>query len=125
MEKRLKILSNLTVFILYCFTLSIYGGTAVTSASHFSKATAQENFASAILSNDANHAEQAENSINVCKNIPRTSLKNSFNQYSFSSIAGIGAINNLYAFSFYIFYSKNLCIRFSKTDIIFPFHNFW
>lgn len=123
MEKRLKIGSVITSLVLYCFFISIYCGTVVSSSSAYSHSFAHENFDSAYLSNDASQSEQAENSIRVYHNTPQTSIKNSFNQFSFSCIAANGLLHNLYCS--YILYCENLFIRFSKTDIIFPFHNFW
>lgn len=125
MGKRLKILSITTVFIQYCFFISIYCGTVFSTPSPFPNTNAHESFASVILTNGDNHAEQAESSNNFYHNIPRTPIKNSFNQFSFSSLAPLGAIINSTISSLYIFYSKNLLIRFSNTNIIFPFHNFW
>lgn len=125
MRKRLKIVSITTVFMLYCFFLSIYSGTVFSTPTFFSNTNTLENFVPVILTNGDNHAEQAESSNNFYHNIPRTPIKNSFNQFSFSSLAIIGVLNSSYTFTFYIFYSENLFIRFSKTNIIFPFHNFW
>ncbi|MGE5395629.1 MAG: hypothetical protein ACM3P1_12880 [Candidatus Saccharibacteria bacterium] len=115
----------MTMFILYCFFISMYSTTVVSSSSLFSDPAAQENFYSVVLSNGIHHAEQVQSLFHVGKNIHRTSLKNSFNQFSFSSLAAIEALKNSTGFSLYIFFSENLFIRFSKTDIIFPFHNFW
>lgn len=123
MKKQLKIIYIFTQIILYCFFISSYNQAVVTSDSSFSNTAGHENFTAVSLSNHAHDAEQTESLINVCKNIPRTTFKNPFNQFSFLSLATIGAIYNSYIF--YIFYSDNLFIRFSKTDIIFPFHNFW
>lgn len=123
MGKRLKIFFPITVIVLYCFFISFYNGTVVTSNSHISNFEDRENFTSTGLSNHIHDAEQTESFINICINIPRTTLKNSFNQFSALPLSTIPVINN--SSSFYILYSENLFIRFSKTDIIFPFHNFW
>jgi hypothetical protein len=125
MGKQLKILSMFSGVILYSFFISIYCGIVFTPSTHFSNINPQESFTSEIFTNGNNHAEQAESSSNACTYIARTTLKNSFNQFSFASLAIVQALNNSYAFTFYLFYSKNLFIRFNKTNIIFPFHNFW
>ncbi len=122
MKKLLKITGFLTILALYCLSISFYSGNAV-NYTDYSKNSDSEYRSSIVSSNLFCHTEQSESSVSLHNNISRTSLKNSFNQFSAFSLAAIHLLRNSY--STYFFYSENIVVRFKKTDIIFPFHYFW
>jgi hypothetical protein len=122
-KKLLKITAILSISILYCLITSLYSVNAMNYYTDYSKHSNLQYYSSIVSSNLFCHTEQTEGASNIYNNISRTSLKNSFNQFSACSFAPIQLLNNLY--SPYIYFSENLTVRFMKTDIIFPFHNFW
>lgn len=69
------------------------------------------------------HTQQSENLLAVVEYKPASDLKLAFKDYSkftFSTDLQI-----LASFKQYKSYYQTLRIRFRKSDLIFPFHNFW
>ena len=122
MTRFLKISAVLSISVLYCFFLSIHSGTV-----YYSNATSKS--AGLIISPSVDssslfcHTEQTESLGSASNPVSRTSLKNSFNQFSACPIAAGKSLFKKYLP--YIYSSENLVIGLKPTDIIFPFHYFW
>jgi hypothetical protein len=121
-KRFLKTSAVLSISVLYCFIISLYSGNTLNSSA-FSKSTGTEFSASEVSSNLFCHTEQTESVTSVYNQVSRTSLKNAFNQFSACSGAAAKLLFKSYLPYFYI--SKNIVVRFNKTDIIFPFQYFW
>jgi hypothetical protein len=69
------------------------------------------------------HALHFQNTVNLLKQITAGSFKNKIQDFCLY----FKARENYFfsRFSNYFTYSQNDIFRFEKTDIIFPFHNFW
>ena len=118
----LKISVVLCVSALYCLSIGLYNGN-INNSYAGSKSNQTEISSSVVSSKLFCHTEQTESLAIVYCNSSRTSLKNSFNQFSACPIAaGKLPFKNYLP---YIYFSENLHIGFKPTDIIFPFHYFW
>lgn len=122
-KKLLRISALTAISALYCFFISIYCSLALNAGIVFSNSTYQAFYPSSAPSSSFYHTERAESSVSTRHNIPRTTFKNPFNQFSAYCATAVQTFNNSY--SPYIYFSENLFIRFKNTEIIFPFHNFW
>ena len=80
-------------------------------------------YSSPISSNIFSYTEQTEGSVNINSNLQRITFKNPIKQFLAYLGAGIQVLKNSYAP--YIYFSENLVVQFSSTEVIFPFHNFW
>jgi hypothetical protein len=65
----------------------------------------------------------AENVVTTGSQSASHSVKNPFHGFSFAIKSAEQSIVNAYSSNHY--YLQNLFIRFSHTDLIFPFHYFW
>lgn len=121
-KRLLKISAVLSISILYGLLLSLHSG-----VDYHSNATSKSAdlviSASVDSSNLFCHTEQTESLGSVYNSVSRTSLKNSFNQFSACPVAAGKLLFNKYLP--YIYSSKELVVWFKPTDIIFPFHYFW
>ena len=122
-NKIFKISIVLSISILYCFILSIYGGNVSNSYAISSRSTDAEFYSPILSSSLFCHTEQTESPASVYHNRLRTTVKNSFNQFSACPIAVGKLLFNKYLP--YLYYAKNIVIGFKPTDIIFPFQYFW
>jgi hypothetical protein len=68
-------------------------------------------------------AAHAENVVTAGSQSASPSVKNPFHGFSFSIKGAEQSIVNAYSSNQY--YLQNLFVRFSHTDLIFPFHYFW
>ena len=122
MKRLFKISVVLCISALYCLAIGLYSGNANNSYA-VSNSNQTEISSSVVSSNLFCHTEQTESLGSVYSHVSRTSVKNSFNQFSACpTIAGKLLFNKYLP---YIYRSQTLVIGFSPTDIIFPFHYFW
>ncbi len=120
MEKRLRIVILINIILLYCFAITL--GSKNGNHANISKQTnsSVEYFYTVSLTNLFSHTLNTESYLSV---YPPSSIKVSFNQlFAFTK-----ATEHIFfhVFSKYNFYSKNVLIRFTPPNIIFPFHYFW
>ena len=113
----------MSIFALYCIILSTYSGNGLIAGGVSSGPAESEFCAPVVSSNLFCHTEQAESVTSVYSNSSRTTLKNSFNQFSACPLA-VGKLL-FYKYLPYVYYPVRNIVRFKSTDIIFPFHYFW
>ena len=113
----------LILSILYFLFISLYNGNDLNKNAYLSNNSTTQYISPLIPSDLFCRTVQSESLITLYNNIPRPTLKNYINQFTSCTITSEQLLFN--SFSQYGFYSKNLIIPFKKTDIIFPFHNFW
>lgn len=121
-KRLVKISAVLSISALYCLVIGLYSGNAYNSVD-FSKSADLVIFSSVDSSNLFCHTEQTESLASFYNLVSRTTLKNSFNQFSACPIAAGKLLFNKYLP--YIYSSRHLIIGLKPTDIIFPFHYFW
>ena len=123
MKRLFKIASIISISVLYCFLLSTYSGNVVVrNVTSFPAEGAV--FYSSSTSNDLfYHSEQSQSLTSIYSQSSRTTVKNSFNQFTACPLA----TGKLLFFKYlpYVFYSRLNIVWFKSTDIIFPFHYFW
>jgi len=121
-KRLLKISAVLGISILYGFLLSLHN----VNDYHSIVVSKSADLVISISVDSSNlfcHTEQTESLGSVYSRVSRTSVKNSFNQFTACpTIAGKLLFNNYLP---YIYFSENLVVGFKPTDIIFPFHYFW
>jgi hypothetical protein len=121
-KRFLKISAVLGISILYGFLLSLHSG--IDYHSNASSKSADLVISTSVdSSNLFCHTEQTESLGSVYSHVSRSSVKNSFNQFTACQVAAGKLIFNKYLPNIYC--SRNLVIAFKPTDIIFPFHYFW
>ncbi|SIR25228.1 hypothetical protein [Maribacter ulvicola] len=69
------------------------------------------------------HAQQSEISVADVAEVTAPNYKLPFT--SFSNATNTTEVVFSSRYKQYVFYAKNLLIRHRKSDLIFPFHNFW
>lgn len=119
-----NIVKVLLLVTIYCFGL-VNSADALTNFNQtpLSENSAQKSYFTASTKLLSPHAQQTEVSVSdvaevVSPNykLPFTGFTASLNSIDFASIS---------RYRQYILYAKTLLIKFKKTDLIFPFHNFW
>ncbi|MBE0654816.1 MAG: hypothetical protein IH594_13525 [Bacteroidales bacterium] len=73
--------------------------------------------------NLSSHTAKSEVSINDISNIPAPSFKDQCSDLR--AIAKVSGKLIQTRFSSYTHHSRNFLVKHQKTDIIFPYHNFW
>jgi len=122
-KKLLKIAALVSISTVYCLVLGIYSGNAFEARATASSPTESAFCSSFVSPNWFCYNQQSESLGQVLAQNSRTSLKNSFNQFSFCPLA----TGKLLFFKYlpYIYYQKVNTVWYKSTDIIFPFHYFW
>ena len=113
------------MILLYGFVISFYNGADFFQNSVSGKQSTEqqaESYQSAVSKDLLSHTPSTENSVKGVTN-SATSIKNQFTGF----IENIDATNQvvLARFQQYSFFSKNLLLRISQYDIIYPSHFFW
>jgi len=113
------------LILLYGFVISFYNGADFFQYSVSGKQSTEqqaESYQSAVSKDLLSHTPSTENSVKGVTN-SATSIKNQFTGF----IENIDATNQvvLARFQQYSFFSKNLLLRISQYDIIYPSHFFW
>lgn len=116
----MRIVILINILLLYCIAITI--GSGRSSHEHISNQTPSETtyFFTETSTNLFFHTLNTESSLSV---YPPCSIKVSLNQLFVLN----KFIEQLFFHGFlrYNFYSKNVLVRFTPADIIFPFHYFW
>ena len=120
-----KISTFLHISVLCCFIVISYNSNLLTSimTSPAGKSILNENYSSIISANLFLPTGETDNVIHGYNINTPSSLKTNPNDFLACIKAKELLLVNL--FSKYIFFSRNVVIRFQPTDIIFPFHYFW
>jgi len=122
-KKLFKTAAIIGVSVLYCFLLGTYSGNVVPRNVTSSPAEGAVFYSSTVSNNLFYHTEQSQSLTSIYSQSSRTTVKNSFNQFSACPFA----TGRLLFFKYlpYVFYSRLNVVWFKSTDIIFPFHYFW
>ena len=122
----LKKAALVNLILLYGFVISFYSGADFFQYSQVSgqQTEQQSESCQALVSKDLlSHTSSTENTVKLVSHATASSLKNQFTGF----VEYIGATNQLILARFqqYSFFSKNLLLRISQYDIIYPSHFFW
>lgn len=123
MKNSIRILSSLLLTAIYCCAIAIVTTAFTAVDSQNATDTQQQKYSATVSNNLLYHNIQSESSINSFVNLSDPSLKDTFN-----IIVGITVQTSKLVkatFSQYTNFSRNLRIRYRKTDLIFPSHYFW
>lgn len=125
MEKIVRNIALLTIALLYCFCMSIYGVHAFAPEADFSKLShaETEHYQVVVSSNLVCCTPQSENTISAFNHVPRSSFKNHFNGFSTCLKATGQLFINLFSPS--NVHCREVIARLQKTILLFPFHSFW
>lgn len=125
MKKSLRIISLLNIAILFCYFIGNCSNSfaATETYSPIDKSTQDICYFKNQPANTFGYAINNENNYNCFNNLTSSSQKNKYYDFATCGNSTASAIEN--TVSEYIYYIENIVVRFSQTDIIFPFHNFW
>ena len=120
-----NVLKIIFISTLFCLFLSLQSG-SVFDNQYSTTISANSENKKAFFVNEHNlncNATHPENTVNLLKQITAGSFKNKIQDFCLY----FKARENYFfsRFSNYFAYSQNEIFRLEKTDIIFPFHNFW
>jgi len=121
----LRIVSLLSVTLLYCFaTATFTAGSSSNFSAEYNQSSIEEGSVfSAQTSNLLQHTTQIERSVNTYTSVESSSFKTSFSRLSLKSKVDEQVLEN--DCTAYLFRVKGLAIKNSISNIIFPFHYFW
>jgi len=121
----LRIVSLLSVALLYCFAAATFttGSSSNFSAEYNQSSIEEGSVFSAQTSNLLQHTTQIERSVNTYTSVESSSFKTSYSRLSLKSKVDEQVLEN--DCTAYLFRVKGLAIKSSISNIIFPFHYFW
>jgi hypothetical protein len=122
-KKLFKIAVIVGISILYCFILGTYSGNVVARSVPSPSSEGAVFYSSGVSNSLFYHTEQSQSLTGIYSQSSRTTVKNSFNQFSACPVATEKLLFIKYLP--YVFYSRLNIVWFKSTDIIFPFHYFW
>lgn len=125
MKRMLKISAILYVVLLYGFTFSLYSNSLPFSTREFPENSDAERQSDRSFFSiySLNNYLQSEKLINGANPVPTPTVKDHANDYTIYQKTAELLFFRL--FSDYLVYAGNILPGCPKTNIIFPFHNFW
>lgn len=119
----MKILSVVFLTAIYCFAIGVVTQSLAHANFKDKSASSQEKIISEISSKLFYHTSQTESSLNSFNIFSFKNFKNPFIVFSPLVIN----TEELFCseFSQYFSFSRNILIKYRKSDMIFPFHYFW
>jgi|ADurb_Oil_02_Slu_FD_contig_31_424426_length_519_multi_3_in_0_out_0_1 uncharacterized membrane protein len=126
MEKMKKILRTAALFLLatiYCFAMNVVTQSIVSFNYNSDVHSGEERYLERVYSIFFYHTPHNETASNTVQNFVAHEFKNLFHFIW----ATQETIENKFekSFTLYTWNSENIQIRYRKTNLIFPFHNFW
>lgn len=123
MKNSIRIVGALLLTAIYCGAIAIVTTSFTSVDSQNATNPKQEKYSATVSNNLLYHNIQSESSINSLVNLSDPSLKDTFN--IFVGITVQASKLSKATFAQYSNFSRNLLIRYRKTDLIFPAHYFW
>lgn len=118
-----RILGITALTVLYFATISLIGGISHNLGFLVKSSSEKAKSELSVSINQFSNSAQSESLVNPLSNTLPATFKDSNNE--FSAIVKIRELFFANEFSQYIFYVRNFLIKYGKSNIIFPFHNFW